>query len=113
MTDDHKRLQAKKAILIEDFKFILKDFYLRMGSPEIVKESVSSTNQSNDSKQKLTAYKSRYFGESKEKAESENSSIPNKKPALLESNKNYKKVVKNTNFKAKPKVKSNKVIKKK
>ncbi|XP_013102162.2 nucleolar protein 6 [Stomoxys calcitrans] len=36
---DHKKIQAKKENLTEDFKFILKDFYLRLGTVEAVKKA--------------------------------------------------------------------------
>uniref|UniRef100_A0A1A9W458 Nucleolar protein 6 n=1 Tax=Glossina brevipalpis TaxID=37001 RepID=A0A1A9W458_9MUSC len=39
LTMDNKRVQVNKETLIEDFKFILKDFYLRIGSVESVREA--------------------------------------------------------------------------
>uniref|UniRef100_A0A1A9VG95 Nucleolar protein 6 n=1 Tax=Glossina austeni TaxID=7395 RepID=A0A1A9VG95_GLOAU len=39
LTTDGKRMQVNKDVLIEDFKFILKDFYLRIGSVESVREA--------------------------------------------------------------------------
>uniref|UniRef100_A0A1A9ZDS7 Nucleolar protein 6 n=1 Tax=Glossina pallidipes TaxID=7398 RepID=A0A1A9ZDS7_GLOPL len=39
LTTDGKRKQINKDVLIEDFKFILKDFYLRVGSVKSAREA--------------------------------------------------------------------------
>ncbi|KAL9872396.1 nucleolar protein 6 Mat89Ba isoform 2-T2 [Glossina fuscipes fuscipes] len=39
LTSAGKRMQVNQDVLIEDFKFILKDFYLRIGSVESVREA--------------------------------------------------------------------------
>lgn len=59
LTADKKRIQAKKDVLIEDFKFILKDFYLRMGSVESIKQANQKTSSASDVPNKIG--NKRYF----------------------------------------------------
>lgn len=89
LTADQKHVQAKKEVLIEDFKFILKDFYFRMGSPEFIKEA--NQNEIKHAPAKISANnKSRYFAkETEEKTPSVKpptkthaGSVKKSKPAL-------------------------------
>ncbi|XP_065363227.1 nucleolar protein 6 [Calliphora vicina] len=110
LTADHKRVQAKKEVLIEDFKFILKDFYLRMGSLEFVRQA------NNNTPQKTTGNKARYFGANDKTERKQEKPALNKKPAVIAKNKHHKKPATTTKFKAKSqfksKVKANKALKK-
>ncbi|KAM7363177.1 nucleolar protein 6 Mat89Ba [Cochliomyia hominivorax] len=60
LTSDHKYLQAKREVLIEDFKFILKDFYLRMGSVEFIREANKNQEKVNK-KTNFIKNNNRYF----------------------------------------------------
>ncbi|XP_061392483.1 nucleolar protein 6 [Musca vetustissima] len=57
--NDPKKVQAKKEILIEDFKFILKDYYMRIGSVESVRKA--SVNKSLENASAIKKEKPRYF----------------------------------------------------
>uniref|UniRef100_A0A1I8NBL1 Nucleolar protein 6 n=1 Tax=Musca domestica TaxID=7370 RepID=A0A1I8NBL1_MUSDO len=73
-TGDVKRVQAKKEILIEDFKFILKDYYLRIGSVDSVRKA--SVSKSTEFYNALRKEKLRYFAV---KEQEEKTAAANKK----------------------------------
>lgn len=64
LSGDQKRLQAKKECLVEDFKFILKDFYLRIGSVESIKQATFKTSAA-ETNGPVKAGAKRYFANSK------------------------------------------------
>ena len=107
LTADRKRIQAKREVLIEDFKFILKDYYLRLGSVESVKAANENQNKLNGN----ISNAKRYFTKpnSATNKEKVNSSPKHPKPVIAKNNKNKKlakvlkaKQPKKTKLKVKP-----------
>lgn len=72
---DRKRIQAKKEVFIEDFKFILKDFLLRIGSLDAIQQANEKTSTESINSNK------RYFATAKSAVEKQNKFV--KKPAVM------------------------------
>lgn len=85
---DRKRIQAKREVLIEDFKFILKDYYLRLGSVE----SVRAANENQTKLNGNISNAKRYFTKPNNATDKEkvNTSTKHPKPVIAKNNKNKK-----------------------
>ncbi|KAI8129229.1 Nucleolar protein 6 [Lucilia cuprina] len=108
LTSDHKRVQAKKEVLIEDFKFILKDFYLRMGSLEFVRQSNEQSTQNKT--QNTNNNTNRYFGVKNVSASENVKPVVKQKSNVLAKSNHHKKPAivskKNADLKVKPQLKT-------
>lgn len=61
ITADQKKVQAKKDCFVEDFKFILKDYYMRIGPVEVIKKAERTLADTNVNK----SQSKRYFSNNK------------------------------------------------